>query len=108
MVAQEATGQLEAEAQEPEIQVEQMVPDPQKLEQEASGGIAYMDPKLRVIDYIRNTAEYVRTKDGLVSASAMLDRFLFPPEEQYGLIEKLSGGEKRLVDCSKVSAGDET
>lgn len=74
----------------------------QELEQEASGGIAYMDPKLRVIDYIRNTAEYVRTKDGLVSASAMLDRFLFPPEEQYGLIEKLSGGEKRRLNLLRV------
>ena len=74
----------------------------QELEQEASGGIAYMDPKLKVIDYIRNTAEYVRTKDGLVSASAMLDRFLFPPEEQYGLIEKLSGGEKRRLNLLRV------
>ena len=43
----------------------------QEIEQDASAGIAYMDPKLRVIDYIKNTAEYVRTKDGLVSASAI-------------------------------------
>ncbi len=74
----------------------------QEIEQDASAGIAYMDPKLRVIDYIRNTAEYVRTKDGLVSASAMLDQFLFPPEEQYGLIEKLSGGEKRRLNLLRV------
>ena len=74
----------------------------QEIEQDASAGIAYMDPKLRVIDYIKNTAEYVRTRDGLVSASAMLDKFLFPPEEQYGLIEKLSGGEKRRLNLLRV------
>lgn len=74
----------------------------QEIEQEEQGGIAYMDPKLRVIDYIRNTAEYVRTEEGLVSASAMLERFLFPPEEQYGLIGKLSGGEKRRLNLLRV------
>ncbi len=58
--------------------------------------------KLRVIDYIKNTAEYVRTEDGLVSASAMLDQFLFPPEEQYGQIKKLSGGEKRRLNLLRV------
>ena len=46
----------------------------QEIEQDPSAGIAYMDPKLRVIDYIKNTAEFVRTQDGLISASAMLDR----------------------------------
>ena len=74
----------------------------QEIEKDASAGIAYMDPKLRVIDYIKNTAEYVRTGDGLVSASAMLERFLFPPQEQYGLIEKLSGGEKRRLNLLRV------
>ena len=57
---------------------------------------------MRVIDYIKNTAEYVRTNEGLVSASAMLERFLFPPEEQYGLIGKLSGGEKRRLNLLRV------
>ena len=74
----------------------------QEMEKEKNAGIAYMDPKLRVIDYIKNTAEYVRTEDGLVSASAMLEKFLFPPEEQYGLIEKLSGGEKRRLNLLRV------
>lgn len=74
----------------------------QEIEQGEQGGIAYMDPKLKVIDYIRNTAEYVRTEEGLVSASAMLERFLFPPEEQYGLIGKLSGGEKRRLNLLRV------
>lgn len=74
----------------------------QEIGQEEQDGIAYMDPKLKVIDYIRNTAEYVRTQEGLVSASAMLERFLFPPEEQYGLIGKLSGGEKRRLNLLRV------
>ena len=74
----------------------------QEIEQNPLAGIAYMDPKLRVIDYIKNTAEFVRTQDGLISASAMLDKFLFPPEEQYGLIEKLSGGEKRRLNLLRV------
>ena len=74
----------------------------QEIEQDPLAGIAYMDPKLRVIDYIKNTAEFVRTQDGLISASAMLDKFLFPPEEQYGLIEKLSGGEKRRLNLLRL------
>ncbi len=53
-----------------------------------------MDADEKVIDYIKNTAEFVRTSDGLVSASAMLERFLFPPSQQYSAIGKLSGGEK--------------
>ena len=48
-----------------------------------------------MIDYIRETAEYVQTGEGSITASQMLERFLFPGEEQYGLIGKLSGGEKR-------------
>ncbi len=57
---------------------------------------------MKVIDYIKDTAEYVRTTDGLVSASAMLERFLFPPEEQYSRIGKLSGGEKRRLNLLRV------
>lgn len=51
----------------------------------------------RVIDYIKDIAEFVRTKDGYVSASQMLERFLFEPEKQYTVISKLSGGEKRRL-----------
>ncbi len=68
----------------------------------AAGRLDYMDPDKRVIDYIRDTAEYVRTADGLVSASAMLERFLFTPEKQYGLIGKLSGGERRRLNLLRV------
>ncbi len=63
---------------------------------------AYMNPNQRVIDYIKDTAEYVRTEDGLVSASAMLERFLFPAEQQYSPIGKLSGGERRRLNLLRV------
>lgn len=61
-----------------------------------------LDPGQRVIDYIRDTAEYVQTADGSVSASSMLEKFLFDATLQYSLIEKLSGGEKRRLYLLKV------
>ena len=61
-----------------------------------------MDTSLKVIDYIRNVAEYVKTKDGSISASQMLERFLFPPSMQYTVIEKLSGGERRRLYLLKI------
>lgn len=61
-----------------------------------------MDSSLRVIDYIKEGAEYVRTEDGLVSASGMLERFLFSPDMQYSPIGKLSGGEKRRLRLLRV------
>lgn len=64
--------------------------------------LSCMDAEERVIDYIRNTAEYVRTSEGLVSASAMLERFLFLPEQQYSRIGKLSGGERRRLNLLRV------
>ena len=51
-----------------------------------------MTGDIRVIDYIRNVAEYIQTTKGQASASQMLDRFLFPPELQYTPLDKLSGG----------------
>ena len=74
----------------------------QEIETSKEAGIAYMDPKMRDIDYIRETAEFVRTEDGLISASAMLERFLFPPQAQYSLIGKLSGGERRRLNLLRV------
>ncbi|NBG88374.1 ABC-F family ATP-binding cassette domain-containing protein [Isachenkonia alkalipeptolytica] len=60
-----------------------------------------MDPlpeDLRVIDYIRREREYISTKEGKkITASQMLERFLFPPDAQWTLIRKLSGGEKRRL-----------
>lgn len=73
-----------------------------------------MDESLKVIDYIRNVAEYVQTKDGSISASQMLERFLFPGSVQYTTISRLSGGEKRrlyllriLMDAPNVLLLDE-
>lgn len=74
----------------------------QEISNQPSDGLAYMDPKKRVIDYIRDTAEYVVTEEGSVSASVMLDRFLFPPSMQYAPIEKLSGGEKRRLYLLRI------
>ena len=61
-----------------------------------------MDGSLKVIDYIRSAAEYVKTKDGSVSASQMLERFLFPSSVQYTTVEKLSGGEKRRLYLLRI------
>ncbi len=73
-----------------------------------------MDESLKVIDYIRNVAEYVQTKDGSISASQMLERFLFPGSVQHTVIGRLSGGEKRrlyllriLMDAPNVLILDE-
>lgn len=74
----------------------------QEIEMAKDAGIAYMNPEEKVIDYIKNTAEYVRTTEGLVSASNMLERFLFPASQQYSLIGKLSGGEKRRLNLLRV------
>ena len=61
-----------------------------------------MEGDIRVIDYIRDTAEYIQTARGQASASQMLERFLFPPELQYTPLCKLSGGEKRRLYLLKV------
>lgn len=61
-----------------------------------------MDGSLKVIDYIRQAAEYVKTKDGSISASQMLERFLFMPSMQYTVIDKLSGGEKRRLYLLRI------
>lgn len=56
-----------------------------------------MDDRQRVIDYVKDIGEYIITRDGRISASQMLERFLFTPEMQYAPIGKLSGGEKRRL-----------
>lgn len=62
----------------------------------------YMDQSQKVIDYIRDVAEYIETSDGSASASQMLERFLFTGSMQYSLISKLSGGERRRLYLLKV------
>lgn len=61
-----------------------------------------LDESMRVIDYVRDTAEYIKTKEGTVTASMMCERFLFTGDMQYSLIEKLSGGEKRRLYLLKI------
>ncbi|SEF88457.1 ATP-binding cassette, subfamily F, uup [Butyrivibrio sp. Su6] len=61
-----------------------------------------LDESKRVIDYIKDTAEFIRTAEGLVSASVMCERFLFSPDMQYAPISKLSGGEKRRLYLLRV------
>ena len=77
---------------------------PEDESQENEIDFSYMNPEQRVIDYVKDTAEYIRTADGMISASAMLERFLFPPEKQYSPIGKLSGGEKKRLNLLRVLA----
>ena len=60
-------------------------------------------PEQRVIDYLKEVGEYVKLADGTqISASQMLERFLFPPNQQYLPLHKLSGGEKRRLFLLRV------
>lgn len=66
------------------------------------GGLAFNE-KERVIDIVKSDAEYIKMADGqTISASALLTLFLFPPKKQHGLVEKLSGGEKKRLHLMKV------
>ena len=56
-----------------------------------------MDTDRRVIDYVKDIGEYVQTREGRISASQLLERFLFTPQMQYTPVSKLSGGEKRRL-----------
>jgi ATP-binding cassette subfamily F protein uup len=61
------------------------------------------NPNQRVIEYLKDTAELVKTVDGsVITASQMLERFLFPPDQQYAPIHKLSGGERRRLFLLQV------
>ncbi len=65
-----------------------------------------MDESMRVIEYIREQAEQVRTGDGTtISAGQLLERFLFPPAMQWSPISKLSGGEKRRLQLLRILSG---
>lgn len=54
----------------------------------------HMDDSQRVIDYVKDIAEYVTTKDRQISASQLLERFLFTPDMQYAPIGKLPEGRR--------------
>ena len=58
----------------------------------------FKDAGCRVLEYIKNVSDYIETADGTrITAAQMLERFLFPPELQWGPVSKLSGGEKRRL-----------
>lgn len=61
-----------------------------------------MNPTQRVIDYIKETAQVINTRDGQLSAKQMCERFLFDSTMQYTPIERLSGGEKRRLYLLKI------
>lgn len=62
----------------------------------------YMDASMKVIDYVKEVGECVTTSDGKITASQMLERFLFDGAMQWSKIEKLSGGEKRRLYLMRV------
>ena len=62
----------------------------------------YMDDSMKVIDYVKEAGEYIQTSDGKITASQMLERFLFEGAIQWSKIEKLSGGEKRRLYLLRI------
>ncbi len=65
-------------------------------------GIVFKEDE-RVIDIVKNVAEFITMADGkLISASALLTLFLFPPTKQYGMVAKLSGGEKKRLQLMGI------
>ncbi len=96
-----------------EMITERTKPDKGKLEIGPSVVIGYydqesrkLDEDQRMIDYIKDIAEHIPTSDGgTISASQMLERFLFPPEMQYSPIGKLSGGERRRLYLLRILMG---
>jgi ATP-binding cassette subfamily F protein uup len=96
-----------------EIITNRIKPDAGEVEVGQTVHIGYYDQESRalneaerVIDYIRETAEYVTTADGnQITASQMLEKFLFPPAAQYALIKNLSGGERRRLYLLKILMG---
>ena len=66
------------------------------------GGLEFQEDE-RVIDVVKNVAEYITMADGKnLTASQVLTHFLFPPAKQYGMVNKLSGGEKKRLQLMRV------
>lgn len=93
-----------------EIVTNRIEPDAGEVEIGQTVRIGYYDQEnralndeQRVIDYVRESAEYVQTADGRqITASQMLEKFLFPPVAQYSFVGKLSGGERRRLYLLRV------
>jgi ATP-binding cassette subfamily F protein uup len=65
-------------------------------------GLSFKEDE-RVIDIVKNVAEFITMADGkMISASALLTLFLFPPAKQYGMVAKLSGGEKKRLHLMSI------
>ena len=64
-----------------------------------------LKPEQKVLDYIKNIAEIVVTEEGSITASQMLERFLFTPDLQHNAIGRLSGGEKRRLHLLSILMG---
>lgn len=96
------------------ILTEEVLPDSGIIDRGETVRIGYytqenkeLDETMRVIDFIKEKAEYIKCGDGsYVSASKMLEKFLFPPHMQYAPIGKLSGGEKRRLYLLSVLMDD--
>ncbi|MGJ1444777.1 ABC-F family ATP-binding cassette domain-containing protein [Sphingobacterium spiritivorum] len=66
------------------------------------GGLEFQTNE-RVIDVVKNVAEYIEMAKGeVITASQLLTHFLFPPEKQFGMVEKLSGGERKRLQLMRV------
>lgn len=90
----------------------ELQPDTGTIEQGSTVKIGYFrqdheiaDLSMRVLDYIEETSRVIDTGKGVVSASAMLERFLFDKDKQYLPIERLSGGERRRLYLLKILMG---
>jgi ABC transport system ATP-binding/permease protein len=89
-------------------------PDSGEIERGSTVKLAYytqeneeLDPNKRVLEYIRDAAESIKLDDGMtVTASQMLERFMFPQEQQWTYIGKLSGGEKRRLYLLRTLMGE--
>ncbi|RKQ31357.1 ABC-F family ATP-binding cassette domain-containing protein [Oceanobacillus halophilus] len=92
------------------IMAERLMPDKGELDIGETVKVGYytqgdeeLDDSLRIIDYIKEVAEVIHTKDGqVITAEQMLERFLFSRADQYTYIRKLSGGERRRLYLLKI------
>lgn len=66
---------------------------------------SHMDESMKAIEYVREVAEYINTGDGKISASMLMERFLFDGTMQWTPIGKLSGGERRRLYLLRVLMG---
>ena len=64
-----------------------------------------IDPDVRVIDYVKEIGNRIETAEGMLTASQLLEQFLFPAEVQWSPVHKLSGGERRRLFLLAVLAG---